>query len=177
MRYTKAGVSDFAYLTASGGVREGMVFCVIVGLIFTADLLIKNLVERFVLPGRKKYLIPGRVYLTKYHNKGAALNFMEGKRVWVAVCSAALSLVCTIVFVLTMTHGGRNSLKTGLALLLGGAYSNTYDRLRRRYVVDYVGIRHRKGSQNDVIYNLSDFCIIIGALLMVLSQIRANTVE
>ena len=51
--------------------------------------------------------------------------------------------------------------------MLGGAYSNTYDRLVRKYVVDYVSFRV-PGRLKKVIFNIGDFCIMIGALLCVL---------
>ena len=37
----------------------------------------------------------------------------------------------------TLGQKGKAALKLGLAFLLGGAFSNTYDRLKRKYVVDY----------------------------------------
>lgn len=149
-----------------------MIFGWIAGSVFLVDLWIKKMVERDVMKDQKINLIRDKIYITKYHNYGAAFNFMEKRNLWVMVCSLTLTLLCTAVFAVTLTHGGRNGLKTGLALLLGGAYSNTYDRLKRRYVVDYIGIHHRKGGKQDVIYNFSDFCILIGALLMVLSEMR-----
>ena len=63
-------------------------------------------------------------------------------------------------------------LRVGLSLLLGGAFSNTYDRLKRKYVVDYVsfGVKWKKLRQ--VVFNISDFCIITGALLAILGAWR-----
>ena len=48
-----------------------------------------------------------------------------------------LTVLVTLLFVLTLGTKGNKALKTGLAMLLGGAFSNTYDRLKRKYVVDY----------------------------------------
>ena len=48
-------------------------------------------------------------------------------------------------------------LKTGLSLILGGAYSNTYDRLFRKYVVDYVSFEVRNPRLRNIVFNLSDF--------------------
>lgn len=59
-------------------------------------------------------------------------------------------------------------LKTGLSILLGGAYSNTYDRLVRGYVVDYFGFQVKNERLRNIVFNISDFCIMIGALISVL---------
>lgn len=61
-------------------------------------------------------------------------------------------------------------MRTGLAMLLGGAYSNTYDRLRRKYVVDYVSFGVPVKRLRRIIFNISDFCIMIGAMITVIAQ-------
>ena len=82
----------------------------------------------------------------------------------------ALTLGLTVLFVLTFSCKGSKMLKAGLSLLLGGAYSNTYDRLVRKYVVDYVSFPVKNEKIRNVVFNISDFCIMIGALLMVLGS-------
>ena len=48
--------------------------------------------------------------------------------------------------------------KLGIAIILGGAISNLYDRVVRRYVVDYFSIQC--GKLKGVVFNLGDiFCI------------------
>lgn len=49
--------------------------------------------------------------------------------------------------------------------MLGGAFSNTYDRLVRKYVVDYVSFHVPLKGLKKVIFNIGDFCILIGALV------------
>lgn len=83
------------------------------------------------------------------------------------VLSLILTIALTILYILTLGKAGKGLLKWGLTLLLGGAYSNTYDRLVRKYVVDYVSFRV-PGRLKKVIFNIGDFCIMIGALLCVL---------
>lgn len=78
----------------------------------------------------------------------------------------------TGVYVGTLGTRGRHMLKTGLSLILGGAYSNTYDRLFRKYVVDYVSFEVRNPRLRNIVFNLSDFGIMIGSCLLVISQMR-----
>ena len=108
--------------------------------------------------------------LRKYHNKGAMLDWGEKKSGLVSLLSLVLTLAMTVVFVCTFSMKGSRLLKTGLALLLGGAYSNTYDRLRRHYVVDYISFPVKNEKLRRIVFNISDFCIMIGALCMVLGS-------
>lgn len=137
--------------------------------IFLLDLLIKNYMEKHLEEGETRFLCKGRILLRKYHNRGAFLDLGEKKQGVVALVSLLLTLFMTVVFLSTFSFRGNAALKAGLALLLGGAYSNTYDRLTRRYVVDYVSFPVKNQRFRRIVFNISDFCILIGALLMTLA--------
>lgn len=87
------------------------------------------------------------------------------------VLSLLLTIALTILFFLTLGMTGKKMLKWGLTLLLGGAYSNTYDRLVRQYVVDYVSFNVPLGIKK-VVFNIGDFCIMIGAMLSVIGYYK-----
>lgn len=108
--------------------------------IFLLDLWIKNHIEQSRKEGEETAVCGGRLLIRRYHNKGAMLDAGAGRSSLVAALSVALTLGLTVLFVLTFSGKGSKMLKAGLALLLGGAYSNTYDRLVRKYVVDYVSL-------------------------------------
>ena len=146
-----------------------MIYVLVAAAIFIGDLFIKDYVERkFPDQGEQKKL-KGFLRLRKHHNKGAFLNVGERKRQAVAVLSVLLTILVTILFILSFGTKGNALLKTGLALLLGGAFSNTYDRLKRKYVVDYFSFGVKWKWLASIIFNISDFGIIIGALLAALS--------
>ncbi len=138
--------------------------------VFVLDLLIKNHVERTRVEGEEEAACGGRILLRRYHNKGAFLNAGERKRGLVAVLSLVLTLAATVLFLMTFSFRGNGMLRAGLALLLGGGYSNTYDRLVRKYVVDYVSFPVKNKKIRNIVFNISDFCIMIGALLMVIGS-------
>ena len=142
--------------------------------IFIMDLLIKNYIERTDYEGEGKPLLGGRLLIHRYHNKGAFLNVGEGRRGLVSVLSVVLTLGATVLFLVTFTCRGSRLLKVGLAFLLGGAYSNTYDRLVRKYVVDYVSFPVKNQKIRNIVFNISDFCIMIGALLMVCGSSKTS---
>lgn len=136
--------------------------------IFGLELRIKNYIEENKTESTEEKLCKGALLIRKHHNKGAFLNAGEKKRALVAAISVALTIFLTVFFVMTLGTAGKGMLKWGLTLLLGGAYSNTYDRLKRKYVVDYVSFNVPLRGLRKVVFNIGDFCIMIGALLSVI---------
>ncbi len=91
-------------------------------------------------------------------NKGFAMNrFDDHQRVVAGVSAAMTAGAAAALICLPKEY------RPGLSLILGGALSNTRDRLVRKYVVDYLKIGR-------VYYNLSDFAIFAGAVLLVLAS-------
>lgn len=143
--------------------------------IFGMDCYIKNRVEKERKEGEDTAILKGAVILRKHHNQGAFLNFGE-KRSWVVSLISVLFTVLLLgVFVVTLTGKGNTTLRVGLSCMLGGAFSNTYDRLKRRYVVDYFSLGVKWSGIRNVIFNLSDFFIMIGALMMVIGTGTADS--
>ncbi len=145
-----------------------MVYVIIVGLIFGVEFAIKFLVEKLAKEKERIPICQEKMYLTKYHNEGAFLDFGASKRVAIKYISLVLTIGCLLLFVFTLGRRGKHLLKLGLSMMLGGAFSNTYDRMVRRYVVDYVGFNVKNQKFSNTIFNVSDFCILIGAALAVI---------
>ncbi|MCM1025340.1 MAG: signal peptidase II [Roseburia sp.] len=118
----------------------------------------------------EKELLGGRLLLRRYHNKGAMLGAGKKRERLVTALAVTLTALTIPVFLLSLGRRGNHLLRAGLALLLGGAFSNTYDRLTRKYVVDYVSFGVRWEGLRSIVFNISDFCIIIGALLTALGS-------
>lgn len=144
----------------------------VIAAIFFGDLWIKNKIESCVGDKESLSKAGGRVLIRKHHNRGAIFNWGEGFRPekgWgrkaVAALSLLLCVVLSAVFVFSFTKGGSRLLRAGLSLLLGGAFSNTYDRLKRKYVVDYLSFQTGWGCLDRIVFNASDFCIMLGAVL------------
>ena len=95
---------------------------------------------------------------------------MEKKKKLLHAISILFTSTIGIFFLFTLFHKGNRVLKLGLSLLLGGAFSNTYDRLTREYVVDYFSFCSPWEELNRIVFNISDFCIIIGTLIITLSN-------
>jgi signal peptidase II len=111
-----------------------VVCLVILAGIFWGDFFLKNYIESHVDEREEREICRGEFLIRKHHNKGMMLNAGQKRRRLVAVVSLAFTLILTVVFIVSLGHRGNNLLRLGLSLLLGGAFSNTYDRLRRGYV-------------------------------------------
>lgn len=147
-----------------------LIYIGIIAAIFITELCIKNYVEKHRGFRDNIPVAKGTIILCKYHNKGAFLNLGEKKKRFVAAVSVLLTLAVTGIFVMTFSVKGSTLLKSGLALLLGGAFSNTYDRIKRKYVVDYFSFGIGTPKLKRIVFNISDFCIAIGALCIVLGS-------
>lgn len=145
------------------------IFIILVLSIFFGDLWIKNRIEKAGGENFPAYFAKDKLILKKYHNTGAMLDIGSSKRTVVATASVILVILVSIAFAVSLGQRGNNTLRAGLALLLGGSFSNTYDRLKRKYVVDYLSFNVRWKWLKKIVFNLSDFCIMIGSLLAALA--------
>lgn len=147
-----------------------MIYVIIAVLIFIADSVIKYKIEHDRKTGDVSSIFNGKILLKKYHNTGAMLNLGAAKPKFMAAVSLVFTAFMSGIFVATLGHKGHNVTKAGLALLLGGAFSNTYDRLRRKYVVDYISFPVKNDRIRKIVFNVSDFGIMIGALFLIISE-------
>lgn len=150
-----------------------IVLCsVLAAAIFLGDMWIKNRIERTGVEGKTRKILGGRLIIGKHHNRGAILNLGQHKRAVVACISVIMTVAVFLLFLLSLGRHGNGLLRIALSMVLGGAFSNTYDRLKRKYVVDYVSFNVPGKYLKRVIFNISDFCIMIGALLAALAAWR-----
>lgn len=161
---------------AEAGLRNGekMIYALAAALVAAGDLWLKNGIEKKMDMHMTRPVLRGRGVLRQYHNRGAAMNLGEGRSSLVCILSVLLTLTASVVFCLTLTQKGQGLLKAGLSLLVGGAFSNTYDRLRRKYVVDYFSFSTGWKALDGIVFNLADFAILIGALCTVLASGRMS---
>lgn len=136
--------------------------------IFMGDNYLKERMERQLTPGEEQEICGGRLLLRMHHNPGAMLGLGGKKGIVVTTLALALTVIAALAFILSLGIYGSNLLRPGLSLLLGGAFSNTYDRLKRQYVTDYVSFNVKWKPLRRLVFNVSDFCIILGAMLSAL---------
>ncbi len=140
------------------------------------DLRIKSRVEKTMGMQEERPVWGGRVVLRRSHNCGAFLNFGEGKRGWIRAVSVCITAGITALYLHLGGQKRNPLLHFGASLLLGGAVSNTYDRLRRNYVVDYFSFRTGFKPLDRIVFNLADFAIMAGCMVMFFADAKDSAV-
>ena len=137
------------------------------------DRLTKHLVNVHVPVGHAVNVITGVFRISHVLNTGAAFSLLENMppnavRIALIVFSVVAAIV---VFVMLWITGRSLSLTSvALALILGGALGNLYDRIRLHHVVDFLAVRIYHYNWPD--FNVADSCIVIGACLLLLEIFR-----
>lgn len=141
----------------------------VIALIAGIDLGIKSWVEKNVPFRKDKKILGGFGILRRVHNKGMMMNFGDKHPNVVKNISVFVTLAIGIVQLVFLGMPGYIKEKVGLSLILGGAVSNTADRVKRGYVVDYFGFNSKNKKISRVTYNIGDFAIFAGGLIAILS--------
>lgn len=143
-----------------------MIYVFIILSIFIGDGIIKKYIEETKEYGKEEKILKNKIIITKYHNSGAMLNLLEKQKEWVLGLSCfMLGMIC-MFFALIIPKKGKHLAKLGLSFMIGGALSNTYDRIKKSYVVDYFSFSYLK----KVVFNISDIFIFIGSLLVAIGK-------
>lgn len=145
-----------------------MIYILIAVFLFVTDYFLKKYVETHLEMKKKYPVLNGKIIFSRYHNKGATLNFMDKYPKIVKVISIAMVIFIGAILCMMLREKGNSILKAGLAMILGGGFCNTYDRIKKGYVVDYLQFGVKWEPLRKVVFNISDFFIMIGAVLLVL---------
>jgi signal peptidase II len=143
--------------------------------VVAADRLTKDLVQQRFGAFDSTSVISGWLRFMHTENTGAAFGMLsDGSPAIRAVVLLGVSLA-VMIFVITTLLSRANANqgwlnKVGLALVLGGAAGNLYDRVFRGSVTDFIEVYH--GSWSFPAFNLADSAITIGAILLLLNQLR-----
>ena len=108
-------------------------------------------------------------------NTGAAFSFLAGASGWQRWFFAAIAVAAAILIVALLRRGGNALYSAGLALILGGALGNLYDRLALGKVVDFL-LFHYAGWAYPA-FNVADSAITLGAALLIIDSFRRRRHE
>lgn len=147
-----------------------MIYAVVALAIFMGDFFLKKYIETHMESKQHRLICGGRIVLRRYHNRGAALNFLEKSPKLVRNLCGGLLLILGIVWALLLRRKDNSGVMLGLSLLLGGGGSNLCDRIAKGYVVDYFSFRTPFPWVNRVVFNISDFMIFLGSILVAVAR-------
>lgn len=143
-------------------------------LAIVADRLSKLWVVAHIPSGSAIVVIPRYFSLTHVLNTGAAFSLFEGSRNpnTVRYALIAFSVFAALAVLVLLWRSGRqlSVSSVALALILGGAIGNLYDRIHLHSVVDFLEVHIVHYHWPD--FNVADSCIVVGACLLLWEALR-----
>jgi signal peptidase II len=141
--------------------------------IFAADFATKAWVSRAFTPGDSHEVTPF-FNLVLAHNTGAAFSFLADASGWQRWFFTIVTVVISVGIVVMLSRQ-RNAawVSSALALVLGGALGNLYDRVTLGHVVDFVQL-HAAGYYWPA-FNVADSAISVGVVMLIWDSLRPRT--
>ncbi|HVN10322.1 MAG TPA: signal peptidase II [Patescibacteria group bacterium] len=146
--------------------------------VLVTDRLTKTFIERFTVAGWHHDVIPGFFQLVHTRNPGIAFGLLADTSIpWMRMALIGLSLVAAaaMAWLLVAGRAGGQRSRVGIALILGGAAGNLFDRLLDGGVVDFLLFYYR--GHEWPAFNVADSAIVIGAALVLLELLLARHPE
>lgn len=138
--------------------------------LFQTDLAVKHEVDNNSDFTKERTFLNGKVRIKRLRNYGMAGGKLTGHMPALIRGSGVMTALSGGALLGLLSEEGYTCQKLGWSLLTGGALSNLYDRCRKGYVVDYVSFQTPWRKLSNLVFNLSDFFIFAGALLICLGQ-------
>ncbi len=114
--------------------------------------------------------VTGFFSLVLAYNTGAAFSFLAGAAGWQRWFFAGIAVVASAFLVWMLRRGGSRLLSSGLALILGGALGNLWDRITLGRVTDFL-LFHYAGWSWPA-FNVADSAITVGAAFLIIDSFR-----
>jgi signal peptidase II len=142
-------------------------------LVFAADRLTKWLIETRVSFSETRPVISGFFDIVHSENRGVAFGiFNDSTSEWRSTILLVISAAAVVMISLMLwrTRALERLTISGLALVLGGAAGNVFDRLMWGRVTDFLSFYI--GPYQWPTFNLADSAIVIGSGLLILDLLR-----
>ena len=120
-------------------------------------------------------VIPDYFSWTLAYNTGAAFSFLADGGGWQRWLFALIAVVVSAVLVVWLKRLGRDDtwLAIALALVLGGALGNLYDRIALGHVIDFILV-HWQNRHYFPAFNFADSAITVGAIMLALDMFKSK---
>ena len=147
----------------------------IAAVVLLMDRISKLLIQRNIQLHDSIVVLPGFFRLTHVQNRGAAFGLgAESPSEWTAAMLIVFSIAALIVVSALLWRNSHRMSSTGvgLALIMGGALGNLWDRIVIGKVVDFLLFHY--GAWSWPAFNVADSAITIGAGLLILDSFRSR---
>lgn len=139
-------------------------------LIFILDYLSKQWINH-ALEGVSRIAVAPCLNFILTHNTGAAFSFLGSAGGWQRWFLVLVSFGVSLYLIFQLYKGGiHRGIAFAMALIIGGALGNLYDRLVLGSVIDFVDFY--VGHWHFATFNLADSAISLGALFWIITSYR-----
>ena len=143
-------------------------------LVLVIDQASKTYFDSSLQMYQRIVVIPDFFSWTLAYNSGAAFSFLADSSGWQRWLFALIAVVVSTVLLVWLKRLGRNDtwLAIALALILGGALGNLYDRIAYGHVIDFILVHweHRLFPA----FNVADSAICVGAVMLALDMFKSK---
>ena len=142
-------------------------------LVFLLDQASKLFFENSLSLYQQIVVIPDYFSWTLAYNRGAAFSFLASESGWQRWFFAAIAVVVSAVLVVWLKRlkAHETWLALALALVLGGAIGNLFDRVVYGHVIDFILV-HWQNRWYFPAFNLAESAITLGAILLALEMFK-----
>jgi signal peptidase II len=144
--------------------------------VIVLDRITKMWVTKHIAEGDAIPVIPHVFRISHVLNSGAAFSMFTDsphpeRTRWMLT---AFSILAAVVVLVVLIRTGRRLTMTSvaMALVLGGAIGNVWDRIRYATVVDFLEVHIIHYHWPD--FNVADSAIVIGGILLLLDSLRST---
>jgi signal peptidase II len=153
--------------------KKYLVLLVLSALIVSLDQLTKLFVHTQFRLGESMTIIPNLFNFTYVRNYGAAFGFMsESHPAFREVFFLSMPPIALLIIILILRTVQDDDWKqiVSLSLIFGGAIGNYIDRLRFRYVIDFIDL-HFRNIYSWPAFNIADSTIVLGVCILLLTVV------
>ncbi|WP_276905665.1 signal peptidase II [Peptoniphilus duerdenii] len=134
-------------------------------LLVMMDQLSKFFVVSF-LKGQSPYiLIDGFLSFYYIENRGAAFGILQNSQLLFSIITIVV-LLGLMIYLIKNYKSSSLATKISLTLIIAGAIGNFIDRLRLKYVIDFISFR--MFGHDFAVFNLADSFIVIGTIIVMI---------
>lgn len=141
-----------------------MIVVIISCVVFIVDLLTKYVIQNHIALQNVE-IIKGFFSLTYAENTGMAWSLLSGKQAFLSVVSA---IAIGVMIYYVVAKNVDKFTKIALALMIGGAAGNLFDRLFLGYVRDFLDFIIF--GYDFPIFNVADSALTIGVILLIIAS-------
>lgn len=147
-------------------------------LVFVLDQASKLWFDNNLNMYQQIVIIPDYFSWTLAYNTGAAFSFLADANGWQRWFFAAIAVLVSGVLVVWLKRlkADETWLALALALVLGGALGNLFDRVVYGHVIDFI-LLHWQSRWYFPAFNLADSAITLGAILLALDMFKSQKSE